>query len=273
MRIALVVMPTSDLNLQRAAQVGVTDVVGRYTGPRYDELARLRDRVAAHGLRLAAIEGYLPIDRSVAGKPDRDRQIDRFITFMEHMSKVGVDICCYNWMPDADWTRTDPAVRDRGGALVTGFDAALVADAPPERGEPIDGETLWANLEYGLQRVIPAAEARGVLRGMHPDDPPMSPLRGQDRIFSTIEDFERLMQLYPSDANAICFCQGCFSEMGYDIPAAIERLGRHIAYAHFRNVRGCVPASHHHPDQPMPPHRRPVAQSRCCRLHSLPLAA
>ncbi|MCP6646089.1 mannonate dehydratase, partial [Klebsiella pneumoniae] len=35
-----------------------------------------------------------------------------------------------------------------------------------------------------------------------------------------------------------CFCQGTFAEMGVDVPAAIRRLGSHIQYVHFRDVRG-----------------------------------
>ena len=241
MRIALVVTPCSDVNLRLAAQVGVTDIVGRYTGPGYDQLERLRVRVTAHSMTLSVVEGYLPIDRCVHGRADRDEQLDQFTRFLEHMRRAGVGIACYNWMPDADWTRTSVKEQERGGALVTGFDAALVADAPPERGEPIVAEALWENIAWFLERVVPAAEENGVTLALHPDDPPMTPLRGQDRIFTKIEDFERLVQLVPSERNAICFCQGCFSEMGYDVPEAIRRLGRHIRYAHFRNVRGCGP--------------------------------
>ncbi|MCP6336183.1 mannonate dehydratase, partial [Klebsiella pneumoniae] len=40
----------------------------------------------------------------------------------------------------------------------------------------------------------------------------------------------------------ICFCQGCFSEMGIDVVAAIRRLGPHIHFVHFRDVVGCTPS-------------------------------
>ncbi|HBL46292.1 MAG TPA: mannonate dehydratase, partial [Planctomycetaceae bacterium] len=44
--------------------------------------------------------------------------------------------------------------------------------------------------------------------------------------------------LSSSPAHGICFCQGTFAEMGVDIPATIERLGSHIRYVHFRDIRG-----------------------------------
>ncbi|MCA9041185.1 MAG: mannonate dehydratase, partial [Planctomycetaceae bacterium] len=46
------------------------------------------------------------------------------------------------------------------------------------------------------------------------------------------------MEMHPSPANKICFCQGTFAEMGVDIPTAIRRLGPHIRYVHFRDIIG-----------------------------------
>jgi mannonate dehydratase len=55
---------------------------------------------------------------------------------------------------------------------------------------------------------------------------------------NSVENFERLVELVPSPSNAICFCQGTFAAMGCDIPSSIRRLGKHIRYVHFRDVRG-----------------------------------
>ena len=55
---------------------------------------------------------------------------------------------------------------------------------------------------------------------------------------NSIESLERLVNLVPSQANGICFCQGSFAEMGVDIPSTIRRLGKHIKYVHFRDIRG-----------------------------------
>ena len=55
---------------------------------------------------------------------------------------------------------------------------------------------------------------------------------------NSVENFERLVSLVPSPNNAICFCLGSFVTMGVDIPDAISRLGKHIHYVHFRDVKG-----------------------------------
>jgi mannonate dehydratase len=97
---------------------------------------------------------------------------------------------------------------------------------------------LWDNLERLLNELLPVAEQHGVTLCVHPDDPPLPELLGRPRILHTVEGFERLVQLAPSPANAICFCQGSFATMNVDISATIRRLGPWIRYVHFRDVRG-----------------------------------
>jgi mannonate dehydratase len=152
-------------------------------------------------------------------------------------------------MAGTDWVRTRLDAPERGGAKVTEFDLAA-ADAAVRLGyTPADGRAdelarqltpakLWDNLERLLNGLLPVAEECGVTLAMHPDDPPLPELLGKPRIMHTVEAFERLVRLAPSPANAVCFCQGTFAATGVDIPAAIRRLGPHIRYVHFRDVRG-----------------------------------
>ena len=41
----------------------------------------------------------------------------------------------------------------------------------------ITEDDLWANMEDFLRRVVPVAEKAGVKLAVHPDDPPISPVR------------------------------------------------------------------------------------------------
>ena len=133
--------------------------------------------------------------------------------------------------------------------LPTAFDAEAAPLSFAELGLPAvlcrsladDGITaaeLWRNLEHFLRELVPVAEETGVTLCMHPDDPPLLQLQGRARIMNSVDNFERMVDLVPSPSNAICFCQGTFAAMGCDIPSAIRRLGRHIQYVHFRDVRG-----------------------------------
>ena len=105
---------------------------------------------------------------------------------------------------------------------------------------------MWQNLEYWIKAVTPVAEKEGIRLGIHPDDPPIEQIAGVPRLLRNHAAFRRLTEMYPSDYNAIEFCQGTFSEMEDDIYEAIRYFGsrKKILYVHFRNVSGPVPRFH-----------------------------
>ena len=88
--------------------------------------------------------------------------------------------------------------------------------------------------------MVPVAEEANVKLAMHPDDPPLSPIRGMGRIMRSVENFQRLIDLVPSSANGIAFCQGNFALMSDDVPGMIRKFGEQdkIFFVHFRDVRG-----------------------------------
>jgi mannonate dehydratase len=245
MRLASVIWPLSDQNLQLAVQCGVTDIVSRYPGPQLEDLIAVKEKIESHGLQLAAIEGFLPIEKIKLGSDHDGAEIRALQQLLAHMGEVGVPILCYNFMAGTDWVRTRLDAPERGGALVTAFNLADVESAislSETTGEiddvQISAEQLWENLERLLHNLVPAAEKAGVTLAMHPDDPPLAEFRGKARIMNSVENFERLVSIVPSPANAICFCQGTFAAMGVDVLDSIRRLGPHIKYVHFRDVRG-----------------------------------
>jgi mannonate dehydratase len=244
-KLASVLSPLSDANLRLAAQSGVEEIVARYSGPDLSSLTTTQARIEAFGMRLGVIEGGLPIDAIKLGVDD-GTELNQMKALVRHLGTIGVPIVCYNFMAGTDWIRTSIDTPERGGSKVTAFDLGRLGDARIPGRDPYIGalergaqrDDLWTNLEAFLNEIIPIAEEAGVALAMHPDDPPLPHLLGNDRIMWDVEGFERLVSLVPSPANAIALCQGTFSEMGIDIPATIRRLGRHIAYVHFRDVRG-----------------------------------
>jgi mannonate dehydratase len=208
----------------------------------YLPLLSMKKRYENSGLRLAVIEARPPLEKAKRGLPGRDEEIDAVCTLIENMGRLGIPVWCYEWMSSFNWLRTDTAVPARGGSLVSGYDHALMEQAPPCEGGPISEEELWANLEYFLRRVVPVAEKANVKLAMHPDDPPISPIRGVGRIMRSVENFQRLLDLVPSPVNGITLCQGNFRLMTDDLPAVIRHFGRQgkIFFVHFRDVRGTV---------------------------------
>ncbi len=243
MQIGLVLRPLDEENLRLAAQLGVTDIVTHMPAGDYIELAMIKSRIEDAGLKLSVIEGLSGMDKVVLGAEGRDEEIEQFKRGLDKMGAAGIPVVCYNfmvWNPGLGVVRTSYTTRERGGAWVSSFDASLLENASVVKGAELEDEQVWDHLEYFLKRVVPAAEQAGVKLAMHPDDPPMS-LRGQARIMRSVENFERLVSIVDSPCNGLTFCQGCFAEMGADIPEAIRRFGDKINFVHFRDVRGQVP--------------------------------
>jgi len=196
---------------------------------------------ADHGLKVVAIEDTAPLDSVRLGLAGRDEQIDKVISQLRAMGRLGIPTLCYNWMAVSSWARTDTAIVGRGGALVTGFRASESDGMPPlaEPGE-ITEEQLWDGLKYFLDAVIPVAEESGVRLGLHPDDPPRASVRNVPRIMRSPAAYRRLLSLNPSPSNGITFCQGNFALMGEDLPTLIREFGGldRIVFVHFRDVRG-----------------------------------
>ena len=202
-------------------------------------LTLYRQIVLDAGFRLTVLEDNPPMDRLRLGLDGREEELETVLELLRTMGRLGIEVWCYNWMPLVSWSRTSTALRGRGGAQVSGFDAA-VWDAAPVPGAPVDENRLWETLAWFLERTVPVAEEAGVKLALHPDDPPLSPLREVGRIVRSLEAYDRVFALQPSPVNGMTMCQGNVALMTDDLPAAIRRFGDagRIHFVHFRDVRG-----------------------------------
>lgn len=200
-------------------------------------LSRTKQRYADGGFELRVIESRPPLNKAKRGLPGRDQEIAAVCSLLENMGKLAIPVWCYEWMTDFNWVRTNMATPSRGGSVVTSFD---INDVPEDitTNPPISEDALWDSLEYFLKRVLPVAERAGVSISMHPDDPPLSPIRGVGRIMRSVENYQRLVEMVPSPMNTITMCQGNFTLMTDDLPAVIRKFGSKISFVHFRDVKG-----------------------------------
>ncbi len=206
----------------------------------YMSLVRLKTLYEDYGFTLDVLESRPPMNKIKLGLPGKDQEIEYVVDLITNMGKLGIPVWCYEWMPIMNWMRTSTTTPARGGALATSFDYELMKDAPLTEYGEVPDEVLWENLESFLKIVVPVAEQAGVKLAMHPDDPPLSPIRGLARIMRSIDNYQRLLDLYPSPVNGIALCQGNFTLMTDDLPAAIRQFGeqKKIFFVHFRDVQG-----------------------------------
>ena len=243
-----------DETLQFVRQLGVPNVILHTPELRGDgfwefqDLLRLRTRIEAAGLTLWAIEnipGHF-YDKIRRGEPGRDEQIEKVCKTITNMGRAGIHTLGYHFIVDGTVWRTEYSPRGRGGAKVTIYDHAQVANAPAHEYGTFTDEQVWDNLAYFLKAVVPVAEREGVMLALHPDDPPVPSIGGVARIIRSIDAYKRVMGIIDSPANGIEFCQGTVSEMDhtpeevYDAIRLFAGQGK-ISYVHFRNVDRTVP--------------------------------
>lgn len=253
MKLAEIFGPPDSRLWRLVKQCGADHVVGTFSGANWDKdrapgeqpwsykpLERLKKAYEEGGFDLAVMESRPPTDKIKLGLPGRDEQIEHVCDFIRNMGQLHIPVWCYEWMPVNNWTRTASDMRGRGGALVTGFDLSQDKAGPVTQFGKVTEDNLWANLKYFLERVVPVAEKANVKLAMHPDDPPLSPLRGLPRIMRSVENYQRLLDLVPSEINGITLCQGNFTFMTSDLPQVIRHFGKQkkIFFVHFRDVRG-----------------------------------
>ena len=239
--------------LKICRQLGVTHAI---TGAPFRTISRdqykaaaikLRDDFAEAGFTIAGIEGHpVPFERIKLGLEGRDEEIRNTNAAIEALSMAGIDMICYNFMAGLGWYRTKFDLPERGNAMTSEFSKEDADNQGLTQWGEISEEQMWENLTYFLERVIPVAEKFKVKMAAHPDDPPISPLRGIGRILTSAENFRRLMNIAPSPVNGITFCQANFKAMGEDIYEVAREFCEQgkVFFIHFRDIEGTAERFH-----------------------------
>ncbi len=228
----------------------------------YDDLYALKQAINAEGLELEALENFDPAhwyDILLDG-PRKQAQIENLKQLIRDMGRVGIPTMGYYFSAAGVWGRKEVTMA-RGGATSVGFigdeldinapipngmafNMIYDPDAPDGHVATITQDEMWSRLTWFLEELLPVAEDAGVKLAAHPDDPPLSSLRDTGRLITQPEHYQRLLSLNTSKANTLEFCLGTLGEMvstEMDVYDAVKAYSDHIAYVHFRNIRGKVP--------------------------------
>ncbi len=173
-------------------------------------------------------------DHIKAGDEKRDECIEKVIKMIPFMDKLNIRTICFNWMAHIGWLRTSSDIKERGGALVTGFN---LNDFTPT-DKKITQQQLWDNYKYFIDSVIPYAEKYNINLALHPDDPPLEHLGDVERIMVSADNIEKAMNIKRSENLGITMCQATYKMMGEDLYKVIPRFKDKIMFVHFRNTTG-----------------------------------
>ena len=244
MRLCLMLPAKPTLQWEIASQLGVEEVITK-AAPELSGLGEPSDfasleavvkRFRERGLRVVGLEGdEMDMSRIKLGLPGRDDDLERYCRMLENMGRLGIEMICYNFMAGVGWYRSRNDLPERGCALTSGFDLREIDNsATPVLSE----EQLWSNYDYFIRAVMPTAERCGVRMGLHPDDPPISPLLGYPRILTSADAYRRALALSDSPSHGVTFCQATFRVMGEEVSRLIEEWGPRIFLLHFRDTTG-----------------------------------
>ena len=232
-----------DLTWDYAKQCGVEYGVIRLPETSYFDVTDLSHWQAVHkkftdfGIKPLIIEpmpNHLH-DHIKLGDDKRDWATEQVIKMLPIMDRLDIRTVCFNWMAHIGWLRTNASIKERGDALVTGFDI--------NEFEPIDKaitvNQLWDNYEYFIKAVIPYAEKYNIRLALHPDDPPLEKLGDVSRIMISYENIDKAINgIVRSDNLGVTMCQATYHMMGEDLYDIIPKLKDKIFFVHFRNAAG-----------------------------------
>ncbi len=226
-----------------------------------ESIQRLKNLTESAGLNFDVIES-VPVHEDIKlGRNNRDELIENYCENIRRLKKAGVKVICYNFMPVFDWTRTDleHVLEDGSTSLVyyhkdvesvdpvnsdmslPGWDASYSREELKELVNTyrnINEETLWDNLKYFLEKVIPVAEENDIYMAIHQDDPCWG-IFGLPRIITDEKNLDRFLKLVDNKHNGLTFCVGSLGCSGKnDLVKMAEKyakMGR-IHFVHMRNV-------------------------------------
>ena len=269
---------SDSVSLQDIRQIpGVSGVMGflDYKAPgevwTEDEISAYMEKVHGAGLECEVIESVNIHEDIKLGLPSRDVYIENYCATIRNLSRFGVKVIIYNFMPVIDWLRTDLArVNPEDGSVSMFFDNSKVEGLSPpdfvesmqegsngfslpgwepermaelkttlEQYRNISPEMLLENFSYFMNKIAPVCEETGIKMACHPDDPSW-PIFGLPRIGYSREWFDRMIEACPSPCNTLCLCTGSLgSNRDNSIPELIRHFGSmgRISCLHIRNVK------------------------------------
>ena len=253
------------ISLEKIKQIPVIDgIVSAVYDVRVGEvwsensILNLKKQANDAGLNFEVVES-VPVHEDIKmGAKNTDRYIESYIENIRRLSKYGIKVICYNFMPVFDWFRSELKFRLPDGSNALAYDNESVEKLNPAEGvslpgwdesyqkdelknllkqyEDIDENRLWKNLQYFLEAIIPECEKCGMKMAIHPDDPPWG-IFGLPRIITNIENMKKFLAIVPSESNGLTFCTGSFgADSGNNLIEMIKESQGRIHFAHLRNI-------------------------------------
>ena len=231
-----------------------------------EEIAEVQKQLEPYGFNMDVVESVNVHDDIKIGLPSRDQYIENYIQTIKNLSKFGVKVICYNFMPIFDWTRTDLfhpledgsnalyyekskiqndykemaeyILKNLHGKTFPGWEPERMAklDELFEAYRPVTKEKLWENLQYFLEAIMPTCHETGIKMAIHQDDPPWD-IFGLPRLLVDAESIDRFLTMVDDPYNCLTLCSGSMNaNPNNNVAAIVRKHCDRIPFAHVRNI-------------------------------------
>ena len=233
------------------------------------EIAEVMDQLHAHGFNGDVVESVNVHDDIKIGLPTRDALIENYKQTIRNLSKFGVKVICYNFMPIFDWTRSNLFHEVGDGSTALFYEKGMIQDDynamakyildftekynmsfpgwEPERMArldelfkayaDVDHEKLWTNLKYFLEALMPTCEETGIKMAIHMDDPPWD-IFGLPRLMVNAENIDRFLKMVDNPHSCLALCSGSLNaDPNNNVAEIVRKHCDRIAFAHVRNIK------------------------------------
>ena len=233
------------------------------------EIAKVKEQCDKYGFNIDVVESVNVHDDIKIGLPTRDKYIENYKTCIRNLSKYGVKVICYNFMPIFDWTRSDLFHPVGDGSTALFYQKNMIQDDynamakyildftekynmtfpgwEPERMAKLDQlfkayegvtqEKLWENLKYFLEALMPTCEECDIKMAIHMDDPPWD-IFGLPRLLVDEPSIDRFLKMVDNPYNCLTLCSGSLNaNPNNNVAEIVRKHCDRIAFAHIRNVK------------------------------------
>ena len=234
-----------------------------------EEIQEVKDQLDKYGFNMDVVESVNVHDDIKIGLPSRDKWIENYKTTIRNLSRFGVKVICYNFMPIFDWTRSNLFYQLPDGSSAMFYEKGMIQTDyksmakyildftekynmtfpgwEPERMAKLDElftaykdvthDVLWANLKYFLEAIMPTCHECDIKMAIHMDDPPWD-IFGLPRLLVDEPSIDKFLKMVDDPYNCLTLCSGSLNANPKNNVADIVR--KHcdrIAFAHIRNVK------------------------------------
>ena len=233
------------------------------------EIAEVKRQCDEYGFNIDVVESVNVHDDIKIGLPTRDKYIENYKQTIRNLSKYGVKVICYNFMPIFDWTRSNLFHEVGDGSTALFYEKNMIQDDynamakyildftekyhmtfpgwEPERMAkldelfkayaPVTKEKLWENLKYFLEAIMPTCRECDIKMAIHMDDPPWD-IFGLPRLLVDEPSIDRFLKMVDDEYNCLTLCSGSLNaNPANNVADIVRKHCDRIAFAHIRNVK------------------------------------